>query len=88
MAEPVDDQAGSPVPAEVQRTSFRKWAWTPLYAKVWWSLAAVYWIMFFLCSYLKALNWLHEFLYPSFLSIVFHPFMIVKRRANGTPYRR
>jgi hypothetical protein len=64
------------------RISFRKWAWNRLYAKIWWGLAAAYWTMFCLSSYMKALNWLQEIVFPCLL--VFHPFMMLPVMGFGT----
>ncbi|WP_311271282.1 hypothetical protein [Sphingobium sp. WCS2017Hpa-17] len=87
MAEPVDDQAESPVPADVLRISFRKWAWTPFYAKIWWGLSVIFWLSLILSHRMEALSWMRESVLPGFLAVLFHPFIMLMILGFGTVER-
>jgi hypothetical protein len=47
-------------------------------------LGCVYWIMFIPSCYLTALIWLREWLYPSLIMIVCHPFFMLPIMGFGT----
>lgn len=87
MAELPDDRIEVADAAFSPWAAFLKWAWRPLHAKIWWGLAATYWIMFFLSFYLHPLAWFQELLPLRFLFLVFHPFMMLSIMGFGTMER-
>lgn len=84
MAELPGDQIEAGVVAMRPWANFLKWAWTPLYAKIWWGLAGAYWVLVIICCYLTALIWLRDWLLPSVLMLAFHPFFMLTIMGFGT----
>lgn len=84
MVDPVDSHAESSAPFDFRRLNFRKWAWTPLYAKIWWGLAAAYWAIVILSFQIQALSWLKDSVALAYLFVAFHPVIMLFIMAFGT----
>ncbi|WP_416463716.1 hypothetical protein [Sphingomonas sp. VDB2] len=73
MVDMIDDQSEPVVSDEGQPLGLRRWAWAPWYAKIWWSLALIYWLLRSLSYKMDVLSWMNEPGLAGYFVVAFFP---------------
>ncbi|MEJ7933986.1 hypothetical protein WG907_06920 [Sphingobium sp. AN558] len=98
MVDMIEDRSDHPAGDEKRPAGVRHWAWTPWYAKAWWGLALLYWLLRGLSYKVDALSWMNEAGFAGYFVVAFFPplmlfilaFGVLRARmnaaaANGLP---
>jgi hypothetical protein len=83
MVDMIDDQSEPVVSDEGQPLGLRRWAWAPWYAKIWWSLALLYWLSRYLSHKLDVLSWMNEPGFAGYFVVAFFPPLMLLVLAFG-----
>lgn len=69
----IDDHSELAIGGEGQRLELRHWAWAPRYAKIWWCLALLYWLLRGLSYKMHVLSWMNEPGLAGYFVVAFFP---------------